>query len=330
MKVVSPFCSMLDIGFPMMMAPMFLVTNEAMLVQAMRSGIAGCFPSLNFRRPGELAAVLTQLNNEKQTTAGGTYGVNLIVQQANPMYREHLEICVQHRVPFYVTSLGNPKEVIAKAHAYGAKVFCDVTNMVHAQKVYELDCDGFVAVCAGAGGHAGPHPMHILVSALKNAFPDKPVWAAGGIADGRTMLSARVLGADGFYIGTRFIATTEAGVSDDYKNAIVVSDADDIVMTERLSGTPCAVINTPYAKKIGYKQSWIERLLTGNARTKKYMKMFMQLRGFKKLEKSIKPGNYQNLWTAGKSVELIHDIKPVSKVIDDLKASYQEAIKTMA
>ncbi|MGB3947858.1 MAG: nitronate monooxygenase family protein [Bacteroidia bacterium] len=316
---------LLNIDFPMIMAPMFLVSNEAMVVAAMKSGIAGTFPSLNYRNEGELEKVLDNLNEAKKNSPNGTYGINLIVQKTNPLYEKHLKACVEKKVPFYITSLGNPKEVIQKAHSYGAKVFCDVTNIEHAQKCFELGCDGFIAVGQGAGGHAGPNSLQILVPSLQRTFPNTPVISAGGIASGAGILSMLALGAEGVSVGTRFIASTEAPVNNEYKNAIVSSKMGDIVLTEKISGTPCTIINTPFAKKIGYKQNWLERTLSNNSRTKKYFKMWVQITGMKKLEQSVKPGNYQTLWCAGQSVELIDNIVSCKEIIETMKKEVAEA-----
>jgi len=321
--------NLLNTIHPIIQAPMFLVSNEAMVKAAMDSGIAGTFPSLNFRREGELKAVLERLNeHHSQLSNPGTYGVNLIVQKTNPLYIKHLQDCVQARVPFYITSLGNPKQVVEAAHSYGGKVLCDVTNLEHAEKAAQAGCDGFIAVCAGAGGHAGPYPMHVLVPALQKTFPDKYLVAAGGIASGRQMASALVLGAQAVSIGTRFIASVEASVSDAYKQAILEHGMEDIVLTERLSGTPCNIINTPAAKKVGYKQNWFEKMLSRNPRTRKYFKMLVQLRGMKKLEQAVRPGSYQHLWSAGQSVEMVEDIistrEIVARLMQELHASLDE------
>jgi nitronate monooxygenase len=316
----------LPINFPVIMAPMFLVSNKAMCVAAMDSGIAASFPSLNYRNKGELEQLLDELNAHKNNIEKGTYGVNLIVQETNPLYKQHLEICIDKKVPFFITSLGNPKTVIERAHAYGAKVFCDVTNLKHAKKCAELGCDGFIAVTQGAGGHAGPNPIHLLVPSLKRNFPEIPVIAAGGIASGAGLLSAMSLGAIGASIGTRFIACTEASVSDEYKNAIVESGMEDVVLSERLSGTPCNIINTPYAKKIGYKQNAFERWLNKNKTLKKYFKTIVQLRGMKKLQDSVKPGNYNNLWSAGQSVELIDEVLPIQSIVERFKTEFSEEL----
>jgi len=320
----------LQIDFPMIMAPMFLVSNEAMVIAAMNNGIAGSFPSLNYRKEGELEKVLDHLNSEKEKlSVKGTYGINLIVQKTNPLYEKHLKICIEKKVPFYITSLGNPKQVIEEAHRYGAKVFCDVTNIAHAQKCFELGCDGFIAVGQGAGGHAGPNPLQVLIPSLHQHFPTSIVIAAGGIATGAGVLSMLSMGAAGVSVGTRFIATVEAGVSIEYKNAIVNSEMQDIVLTEKISGTPCTIIDTPFAKKIGYKQNWLEKQLSANSRTKKYFKMWVQLSGMKKLEASVHPGNYQSLWCAGKSVELIHEISSVKEVIEHMKQQTQTAYQDL-
>ena len=324
-NIQTPLTKLLDIRFPMVMAPMFLVSNEEMMKAAMRAGVAGAFPSLNYRKEGELAQLLESLAAYRKQNPHGTYGVNLIVQKTNPLYAKHLEICVEKKVPFYITSLGNPKEVITRAHAYGAKVFCDVTNIEHGAKAHSMGCDGFIAVGQGAGGHAGPFPLQVLVPTLQKHFPSVPVIAAGGIASGQGILSALALGAAGVSVGTRFIASAEAKVSDAYKNAIVDSKMEDIVMTTKISGTPCTIINTPYAKKIGYTQNWLERMLSNNPRTKKWFKMLVQLRGLKKLERSIKPATYDTLWCAGQSVELINEIISCEEIVKRLENETAEA-----
>jgi nitronate monooxygenase len=321
-----PLFRELGMKYPLIMAPMFLVSNEPMMKAAIRAGIAGTFPSLNYRKEGELPALLDRLNETRAEHQQGTYGVNLIVQKTNPLYKKHLDACVAARVPFYITSLGNPREVIEAAHSYGGKVICDVTNMEHAQKAVQYGADGLIAVCSGAGGHAGPYPMHVLIPALKKAFPHIPVIAAGGIATGQQMASAMVLGADMVSIGTRFIASLEATVSEEYKQAIVDHGMEDIVLTERLSGTPCNIINTPEAKKMGYKQSAWEKWLSRNPRTKKYYKMMVQLKGMKKLQKAVKPGNYAHLWSAGQSVEMVDDIIGVEEIVARLIHEYDQSL----
>src|ERR1700756_5367359 len=134
---------LLKIDFPIIMAPMFLVSNKAMMEAGIKAGIMTTFPTLNYRKEGELATLLDELNVIAKNNPKGSYGVNIIVQKSNPYVDKHLAICVEKKVPFYITSLGNPRKVVNAAHAYGAKVFCDVTNVEHAKKCYENGCDGF-------------------------------------------------------------------------------------------------------------------------------------------------------------------------------------------
>ena len=331
MNYSNDFTRALNIRYPLVMAPMFLVSNLNMIEQSIDAGILGCFPTLNYRKEEDLKNILIKLNDfiARRKGAQGTYGVNLIVQKSNPWFEKHLEVVVAHKVPVVITSLGKPEETIRKVHEYGGKVFCDVTNMEHATKCYKAGCDGFVAVGQGAGGHAGPFPLILLIESLKNKFPEKPILAAGGIANGRALLSVLAAGASAGYCGTRFIASTEADVSGDYKKAIIESGMEDIVMTDRISGTPCTVINTEFAKKIGTKQNWFERFMGRNPRTKKYYKMIVQRRGFKWLEDAVKPGNYNSLWCAGQTVEMINEIKPVKEIIHDMIDEMEEAYEEL-
>jgi len=325
--IKTKLTELFNIDLPIIMAPMFLVSDENMVKAAVKNHIIGTFPTLNYREPEKLDAVLKNLNQFlKETENPGTYGVNLITQKSNPYYKKHLEICINNKVPFYITSLGNPKDVIEEVHKYGAKVFCDVTNLIHAEKVISLGADGIIAVGQGAGGHAGPEPLQILIPALKERFPETLIIAAGGISTGNALHSVLILGTAGASVGTSFIATEEAPVSDDYKNAVVHAKTEDIVMTTRISGTPSTIINTAYAKKIGYRQNWFERSLSQNPRTKKYFKMLVQIKGMKKLEKSVKPGNYKNLWIAGKSVQFINEILSIENLILKIKKELSDSI----
>jgi nitronate monooxygenase len=326
----TDFSREFSLNFPIIMAPMFLVSNHAMIVSAMRSGIMGVFPSLNYRNNEELEKAIAALAEQRiREQHKGNFGVNLIVQQTNPFFKKHLEICEKHKVPFYITSLGNPRPVIDVAQSTGAKVYSDVTNLLHAEKCAREGCHGFIAVGQGAGGHAGPHPLSVLIPQLKSEFPHIPVIAAGGMATGAGLLSTAALGASGFSIGTRYIASAEATVSNEYKNAIVNAGMDDIVMTERLSGTPCNIINTPYAKKLGYKQNFFEKFLSNNKRTKKLFKTWVQYSGMKKLYASVVPGSYDNLWTAGKSASLVKNILPCEEITLELQREFYEAMESL-
>ena len=309
---------------------MFLVSNLAMTEAAIDSGIMGVFPTLNFRDKNELGGVIDKCHSHlSQNGKTGSFGVNVIVQKSNIYLKDHLKICMDKKVPFYITSLGNPADIISGAKEYGGKVYCDVTTMKHAEKVVAQGCDGLIAVGQGAGGHAGKIALQVLIPALKQAFPDMIVVGAGGVATGQGLASLLALGADGASVGTRFIASTEATVNPEYKNAILQYGMEDIVMTEKISGTPCAVINTPYVQKIGTKQNFVERFLNQNKTTKKVFKTITQFRGMKVVEQAAMKATYKTVWCAGQTVELIHSISPTHKIVEEMVNDYEKAVLQM-
>ncbi len=316
----TEFTRIMGCDIPIIAAPMFLVSNEPMVVEASNSGALGAAPSLNWRTPEAFDEALTKIR-------GGTnrpYAINLIVNKSNLRFEQDLEIVKKHKVPMVITSLGNPQKVIDIVHGYGGKVFCDVVDLKYALKVQEQGADGVIAVSTGAGGHAGNVSPLVLIPYLKEHLRI-PVVAAGGIATGRQVLAAMALGADAVQIGTRFIATTEAGVSQDYKDAIVESEPEDIVMTRRISGTPAAVINTPYIQKVGLDLSPLEKFLRKYPLTAKYVKLYRYVRGTRSLEGAAEKTTWKTVWSAGQGVGLIHDIKPTAEVIKTLVREYWDA-----
>jgi len=242
--------------------------------------------------------------------------------KSNIKYKKQLETCIDLKVDFIITSLGNPKEVIAKCKPAGIKVFCDVVDLKFALKVADLGADAVIAVNSQAGGHSGSTIAEVLVPMLVEKL-DIPVISAGGIATNEQLKNAIALGADAVSVGTVFIASPEAGVSDEYKNALVEYGAKDIIMTSNISGTPITVINTPYMQKIGNKQSTLSRLLSKNKRLKKYIKLFIMIKGMKAIEKAASKATYKTVWVAGQSIEHIHSIKPVKEIVKRLVAKEQ-------
>lgn len=295
------------------MAPMFLVSNEKMLIAAADAGITGCIPALNWRTLEELQKGVEFLKKN----CNGPFGINLIVNKSNIKYHDQLDIITDLGVDYIITSLGSPKETIEKAHGKGIKVFCDVTTLEYAKKVESLSADGVIAVNKEAGGHAGNIPANELVPLLaKNC--SIPVISAGGVGNQAQLAQMLDLGAAGCSVGSVFIATHESGVSDDYKEACVTYGAKDIVMTTKLSGTPCTVIKTPYVEQIGTGQTFIERVLNKNRRLKKWIKMLTFYRGMKSLEKAAFSATYKTVWCAGPTIEHVHEVTSVKKMVDQL------------
>ena len=323
MKIETSFTKMMNIQYPIIGAPMFLVSNADMVVAISEAGGIGTFPSLNYRPEKNFAEALREIKSRTKKPIG----VNIIVNKSNTRAQADIKASLDHGVELFITSLGSPKEVIREAHKQGAKVICDVVNLEHAKKVQDLGADGVIAVAAGAGGHAGPISPIVLVSWLKKKL-DIPVIAAGGIADGATMASMLVLGAAAVSVGTRFIACKEAKIDQAYKDAIVSATPEDIVMTTRLSGTPAAVINTPYIEKIGLDLPWYLKMLKERKLTKRYIVPLIHFLGSRALEQAATGHSWKTVWSAGQSVGLIEDILSCSEIMEKLVQEYDQCLKS--
>lgn len=305
---------MLSCDLPIIAAPMFIVSTPELVIEASEAGGVGTIPTLNFRSSEKLNEGLTSIQNKTSKN----FGVNLIVHKSNPRWREDLEICAQHKVPFFITSLGSPKEVIEKVKSYGGIVFCDVTNTKHAQKALDHGADGIIAVCAGAGGHAGPHSPFSLISELRNRT-DKPIVAAGAIANGASILSALALGASAVSVGTRFIASMEAHADSAYKNAILNSRTENIQKSQKLTGIPASVIRTPELERLFKSPSFIEKLIflieSKNQGKTSFSRWLRKTFNY--------DWNWKNVWSAGESVGQIHSIKSTKDIFVDLQNEMQ-------
>lgn len=309
--------ALLNITHPIIMAPMFLVSNTKMVIEGMKSGVAGCIPALNYRTLDELKSSIHELKAAK--VPGGSFGYNLIVNKSNVKYKEQLRVLCEEGVDFIITSLGSPEETINAAHKVGIKVFCDVTDLAFAQKVESLGADALIAVNNQAGGHRGNLDPETLIKEL-NENTSLPVISAGGVGNKTDLNKMISYGAVGVSIGSPFIASIESGVSQEYKQACVDYGAKDIVMTERISGTPCTVINTPYVQKVGTKQTWLEMVLNKNKTLKKWVKMIRFYIGMKATEKAATQVTYKTVWVAGPTIENTKEILPVSKIVQQLVA----------
>jgi len=304
----------LGIKHPIIMAPMFLVTNTEMMIEALNSEIAACIPALNYRTDEELRNAIKEIREKTNSTA---FGINLIVNKSNIKLKKQLKSCLDLGVDFIITSLGSPKQVIELCKPKGIKVFCDVVEEKYAKKVEELGADAVIAVNCNAGGHAGKLSPEEIIPLL-NKHCSIPVISAGGIGTKDGVDTIMNLGAAGLSIGSPFIACEEAHISEKYKQACVDYGKKDIVFTTKISGTPCTVINTPYVQQTGTTQNWLEKILSKNKKIKKWVKMITYFKGMKSVEKAAFSSTYKTVWCAGPSIEHTKEILSTKEIIKRL------------
>ena len=320
----TAFTQMFNCELPIMAGPMFLVSTEDLVVAISENGGIGGIPSLNWRSCEQFKKGIRSIKNRTQKP----FAVNLIVNKSNPRRLKDLEICAEEKVPLVITSLGDPRETLKAMHAVNCKVFCDITTLDYARKVQDLGADGIIAVSVGAGGHPGLISPLVLIPYLKKHL-SIPIVAAGGIATGSQIAAAILLGASAVQIGTRFIASTESNADERYKKAILEADPEDIVLTKKISGTPAAVIRTPYIIKTGLELNPIEAFLHKNKKTKIYIKMLRAYLGAKTLERAIHMPTWKEVWSAGQSVGLIEDILPAKTILENLMNEYNQAFNNV-
>ena len=243
-------------------------------------------------------------------------GMNALIEKSSRVYLDRMKRWVdealEEGVRFFVTSLGDPRWVVEKAHAVGGFVYHDVTEARWAAKGRDAGVDGLIAVNRRAGGHAGPRdPRELLHELLPFGLP---VVCAGGIGNASGFAEALRMGYAGVQCGTRFIATTECDASESYKAAILAARANDIVLTERVTGVPLAVIDTPAVRRMGLRANALERWLLRNPRTKRVMRIWLAVRSAFSLRAGARSAT-SRFWQAGRSVEAIDSIRPAGEIV---------------
>jgi nitronate monooxygenase len=301
---------------PLIGAPMYIVSGPELVIAQCKAGIIGSFPALNARPQETLGAWLKQISDELDAHKTefpndpvAPFAVNQICHQSNNRLLADLETCIKHQVPIIITSLRPPAEVIDAVHGYGGLVFHDVINLRHARKAIEQGVDGVIAVCAGAGGHAGTLSPFALVKEIRREF-DGAVILSGAMTSGSDILAARALGADLAYIGTRFIATEEANAIPAYKDMIVESDAADIVYSSLFTG-----VHGSYLKgSIANSGLDPENLPEGD-------KLAMDFGSAGKSEAKA----WRDIWGAGQGVGNIDSVTPARELIMQMEEEYNAA-----
>ncbi|MDQ2180663.1 nitronate monooxygenase family protein [Marinifilum sp. D714] len=303
----------LNIKHPILMAPMFLVSNTDMIISALEMGCTGAMPAHNYRTDKELRNAIHTIRKSSDKP----FGMNLIVNKSNPKYRKQLMSLLDLKVDFIITSLGSPREVIEKCKPLGIKVFCDVVDVKYAIRVENIGADAVIAVNSDAGGHCGTFKAKELIQQLKEEI-NIPIISAGGVSNACDIKSMLEFGAAGVSVGTIFIASHESPVSSEYKQALVDFGSNDIVKTTKLTGSPLTVINTPYVQKIGTKANILEWMINHSPQLKKYAKMLLAWKGMRKVQQSAFKAGYDNVWCAGPAIGAIREIRSVKEIINNL------------
>jgi len=295
---------------PVFCAPMFLITGPELVIAACKAGIAGAFPTPNTRTTEELDAWMGEITSAL-ASGDGPWVANLITHSTNARLADDLRLVAEYKPPIVITALGSPKPVMETVKGYGGLVFADVVSLKLARKAAEAGVDGMACISAGAGGHTGHLSAFAFISAVREFF-DGYITVGGGIADGAGIAGAIAAGADFVYMGTRFLPTNESRAQPEYKQMIVDSSADDLVVSAAITGTPA---------------SWLRQSLAAAGRDPD------NLGGPAARDYSGDSAKrWRDIWAAGQGVGKTTAIEPVAKVVDDLEREYRAAIarfKTM-
>ena len=293
------------LAIPAIAAPMFLTSGPDLVVETCLNGVVGTFPALNQRTTEGFVEWLEEIESRLEGKDAAPYGVNLIVHRSNPRLEADLEQIVKYRVPLVITSLGANPDVIKAVHSYGGLAFHDVISRRHAEKAAEAGVDGIIAVSAGAGGHAGTISPFALVEEIRQVF-DGTVILAGAINNGWQVAAARLMGADLAYLGTRFIATKEALVPEDYKTMLTETRAADIVYTPKVSGVNANFLK-PSLAAAGLDPD--------------------NMPAHTELDMSNEAKAWKTVWSAGHGVGSINDQPSATELCKRLIAEYRQATK---
>ena len=304
------------IRIPLICGAMYPCSNPELVAAVSEAGGIGIIQpmSLVYVHGHDFAQGMTLI----RSLTSKPVGLNVILETSSKLYmrrmRSWVEQSIESGVRFFVTSLGNPRWVAEMAHAAGGHVYHDVTEEKWARKALDNGADGLIAVNSRAGGHAGRLPAEPLLDMLRPL--GRPVVAAGGVGDELEFVRLLSLGYDGVQLGTRFIATRECSAHQSYKDALVSATASDIVLTERVTGVPLAVINTPYVQRIGTRAGPIARMMLRGRRTKHLMRTIYAVRSAMRLKQaSIHGGSSSDYWQAGKSVDGINAIESAADIV---------------
>lgn len=320
--IETPFTKAVNIEVPLICGPMFPCSNLELVAAVSKAGGIGIVQpvSTTFVHQQDFRQSLRDI----KALTDNPIGMNALIEKSSKRYHEKMvawvDIALEEGVRFFITSLGNPKWVVDAVSPHGGIVYHDVTEKKWAEKGLAGGAQGLVAVNSFAGGHAGAKTKEVLFDELSGF--NVPLICAGGIGDETQYVEAMKLGYDGCQLGTRFIATTECNSSKLYKNAILKANAEDIVLSEKITGVPVSIINTGYIKQQGTKPSWLAGKLLNHPKGKHWMRMFYTIRAAFQLKKSSYDEDAnKEYWQAGKSVAGIQKVESAADIVKRFKAA---------
>ncbi len=316
MTLATAFTRDAGVEVPLICGPMYPCSNPELVAAASEAGALGVLQpmSLTYVHGHEFRAGIRYMRGLTENPIG----MNALIEASSRKYLERMrmwiDVALEEGVRFFITSLGKPDWVVQRVHPAGGVVYHDATERKWGQKGVDAGVDGLIAVNSRAGGHAGPKTPGQLLEELGDL--GVPVISAGGIGSPTAFAAALQMGYAGAQCGTRFIAATECTASDAYKHAIVRAAEADIVLTDRISGVPVAVINTPYVKRAGTHAGPLARWLLRGGRTKHWMRAFYALRAGRQLKRASQAEEPERgIWGAGKSVADINEILPAGEIV---------------
>ena len=312
MQTADPLSRFRDrLRLPLIAAPMFLISGVELVAAACASGVIGAFPTVNCRSPEELDHWLSDIEARLRDKNAAPVCPNLIVHRSNARLSEDLEVLLEHKCELVITSVGSPAPVLEPLHDAGAIVLADVATIRHAERALEAGADGLVLLTAGAGGQTGWLNPFAFVRAVRKLFAG-PIVLAGGISDGHALRAAQVLGCDLAYMGTRFIATRESMADARYKEMLVASSADDVLLTTAFTGLQTNML----------KPSIVAAGLDPDD---------LPARGAIDIGKDIdiaareaRPRRWRDIWSAGHSISGVTDVPAVAELVARTVAEYRD------
>lgn len=297
-----------QLRLPIIQAPMFLISGPEMVIASCKAGIVGSFPAPNARTLKDLEDWLQLITRSlADCPHAAPWAINLVMHKSNPRWQDDLKLAIKYKAPIVISALGSPKDAVADVHSYGGKIYADVNSPMFARKAAQTGVDGLALVCAGAGGHTGQISPFAFVEEVRSYW-DGEIILSGAISHGRSIRAAEIMGADYVYMGTSFIPTTESMASQEYKQMIIESKAEDIVCSDAITGV---------------KANWMRNSLKNAGYDPDNMPAAAAI-DFAKAASDRK--RWKDIWAAGQGLGVIEKAQSIAELVNQLESEYKAAL----